>query len=223
VLAGDAAGARPHARESLTLAREVRMPYAVTTCLLVLGITIADSDPEQARTCLAESLDRIDALGYENINHLGCALALTAKVATPAATVEIARRALRNLQRVGEEGGWLVLVLSLTARALVATRPDAAAVIQGCAYSRGRATATSGADTSSSSTPPPIPTRGSSLGYLGQLRRETTRELSAALGDDRLRQRWAEGNAMGYADVITYTLAQTAAPPPKTDSRAAAT
>ena len=221
-LAGDAAGARPYARESVTLAREVGMPYAVTTCLLVLGITIADSDPEQARACLAESLDRIDALGYENINHLGTALALTAQVATPAATLEIARRALRHLQRVGEEGGWLILVLNVTARALVATRPDAAAVIQGCAYSRGRAAATSGADTSSS-TPPPIPTRGSSLGYLGQLRRETTRELSAALGDDRLRQRWAEGNAMAYADVIAYTLSQTAALPPETDRRVPAT
>ena len=217
-LAGDAAGARSYARESLTLAHEVGMPYAVTTSLLVAGITIADSAPEEARACLGESLDRIDALGYENINHLGSAVALTAKVATPTATLEIARRALRHLQRVGEEGGWLVLVLNLTARALVATRPDAAAVIQGFAYRRGRFDTTD-AEISSSSASTPMPSREASLSYLGELRRETTRELTAALGDDRLRQRWAEGSAMSYADVIAYALAQTAAPPPEADSR----
>jgi hypothetical protein len=42
------------------------------------------------------------------------------------------------------------------------------------------------------------------------VRRETTRLLAAALGDERLRQLRAEGDAMGDDHAVTYTLDQIA-------------
>ena len=75
-IAGDETAAVPLAGEALALARQADMPYVLITALLVLGNALADTDPDQARACLDESLDRSAALGYENTNTLGLAFVL---------------------------------------------------------------------------------------------------------------------------------------------------
>jgi hypothetical protein len=79
-IAGDETGAVPLAGEALALARQADMPYVLITALLVLGIALADTDPDQARACLDESLDRRAALGYENPNSLGLAIVLVSRL-----------------------------------------------------------------------------------------------------------------------------------------------
>ena len=68
VLAGDAPRAVPLAREALTLARQIGDPALIASSLLAVGITVAETDPEQARACLRESRELSTALGYQ-----GCA------------------------------------------------------------------------------------------------------------------------------------------------------
>ncbi len=102
----------------------------------------------------------------------------------------------------------------MVARALAATRPEAAAIIHGAA--RGIVVRNLKTPVATESKPTP-PTTG---GYFGELRRETTGLLASALGEQRLRQLRAEGDAMDDEHAIDYTLAQIAdVLPDPTDKR----
>jgi hypothetical protein len=207
-MAGDATGAIPVAVEALALARQADMPYVLITALLVLGIALADTDPDQARACLDESLDRGAALGYENANTLGLTFVLVSRLDDARATLEIAGSTIRQLhwarQRV-----WLTGSLNVVARALVTTRPDAAAIIQGA--NRAITLQTLDRSVDSEATPTgPVPRSRATGGIFVEVRRETTRLLAAALGQERLRQLRAEGQAMEDERAVAYTLDQIA-------------
>jgi predicted ATPase/DNA-binding SARP family transcriptional activator len=205
---GDGLGAVDLAAEALALARRVDMPYAIINALLALGIAVAATDPDNARACLSESLERSAALGYENANNLGLALVLVSRLDDESATLEIASRTIRLLHWA-RQPVWLTSSLNLVARALVRTRPDAAAIVQGAA--RAITARTLETPVNSQSNPaPPGPTLGSPSGYFVDVRRETTRLLAAALGDERLRQLRAQGNAMDDDRAVTYALEQIA-------------
>ena len=57
----------PLAREALTLARQIGDPALIASGLLAVGITVVETDPEQARACLRESLELSTALGYQKL------------------------------------------------------------------------------------------------------------------------------------------------------------
>jgi predicted ATPase/class 3 adenylate cyclase len=207
-IAGDAPGAVPLATEALTYARRVGMPYAIANGLLVLGIALADTDPDQARACLNEGLERSAALGYENANHLAFATVLTSRLDDTPSTLEIARPTIRYLHWA-RQPFTLSACLTLVARALAPTRPDTAAIIQGSAHGihvRSLKTPPDPESKPAASSPAPATTGG----YFVEVRRETTRLLAAALGDQRLRQLRAEGDAMDEEHAVDYTLAQIA-------------
>ena len=74
VLVGDAPRAVPLAREALTLARQIGDPALIASGLLAVGMTVAETDPEQARACLRESLELSTALGYQSwLDHIWAA------------------------------------------------------------------------------------------------------------------------------------------------------
>jgi predicted ATPase len=207
-IAGDATGAAPLAVEALALARQADMPYALITALLVLGIALADTDPDQARDCLRESLDSSAALGYENANKLGLTLVLVSRLDDAPSTLEAASRTIRYLHWA-RQPIWLSSSLNLIARALVPTRPDAAAIIQGAARAitlRPRETP----DDRQTHQTPLGATPGNTSGYFVEVRRETTALLAAALGEERLSQLRAEGGAMNDDRAVDYTLDQIA-------------
>jgi Domain of unknown function (DUF4062) len=54
LLVGDAPGAVPLAREALALARKIGAPTLIATALLAVGMTVVETDPEQARAYLRE-------------------------------------------------------------------------------------------------------------------------------------------------------------------------
>ncbi len=68
LLVGDAPRAVPLAREALTLARQIGDPALIASGLLAVGITVVETDPEQARACLRESLELSTALGYQELD-----------------------------------------------------------------------------------------------------------------------------------------------------------
>jgi hypothetical protein len=207
-IAGNETGAVPLAVEALALARQADMPYVLITALLVLGNALADTDPDQARACLDESLDRSAALGYENTNSLGLAFALVSRLDDAPATLGIAGTTIRQLHWA-RQPVWLYASLNVVARALVTTRPDAAATIQGAARAITLQTIETPVDSKANPTRPG-PTPRTTGGLFVEVRRETTGLLAAVLGAERLSQLRAEGEAMEDDRAIAYTLDQIA-------------
>jgi len=203
--AGDAPSAVPLAVEAVALARQIGMPYAIAYGLLVLGIAVADSDPDQARACLRESLERSFALGYENANNLVLAMLLTSRVDDTPATLEMAGDTIRHLHWA-RQGPWLTASLNVVARALAPARPEGAAIIQGTAHAISLRAFGPFPDQSSSS--PRRATPATAGGLFVEVRRETTRLLASTLGEQRLRGLRAEGDAMDEDQAVAYTLAQ---------------
>ena len=95
-------------------------------------MTVAETDPEQARAYLRESLELSTALGYQSALDLAWAAGLAFLVNDRTATLELGRRAIRALQRGGDRL-LMSFLLHTIAGALAATQPEAAAMIQGAA------------------------------------------------------------------------------------------
>jgi predicted ATPase len=182
LFAGDAPRGVPLAREALLLARQIGDPALIATGLLAVGTTVVETDPEQARAYLRESLELSTALGYQGALDLVWAAGLAFLVNDRTATLELGSRAIRALQPGGDR--LLVsLVLDMIAGALAATQPEAAAIIQGAAEAYAVA--------------PPTIARPISL------------IVTEALGEERARELRARGADMDWDQALAYTLAQT--------------
>jgi predicted ATPase/class 3 adenylate cyclase len=181
LLVGDAPTAVPLAREALVLARQTGAPALISAALLAVGAAVGGTDPEQARACLRESRELSTALGYQSPRGLVWATGIAFLVGDRASALESGRRAIRYLQRGGDRMR-MGITLHIIAAALVSTRPDAAATIQGAAEAyvlQPQRTA--------------------------QLINPTTAE---ALGEERARELAARGANMNWDQAIAYTLTQ---------------
>jgi hypothetical protein len=88
--------------------------------------------------------------------------------------------------------------------ALADARPDAAARLQGAARTIGR-TLAANQGPPGGATAVPAPGRA---GYVYELRREATRRLAPALGEELLNQRRREGEEMTLDDAVAYALTE---------------
>ncbi len=181
LLVGDAR-AVPLAREALVLARQIGAPALIASGLLAVGATVAETDPEQARACLRESLELSTALGYQSALDLVWAAGIASLVNDRTATLELGRSAIRALQRGGDR---LLMsnVINIIAGTLAAAQPEAAAIIQGAAKAY--------------MVEPPNFDRPVSL------------IVTEALGEERARELRARGADMDWDQAIAYTLTQT--------------
>jgi predicted ATPase/class 3 adenylate cyclase len=180
LLVGDAPRAVPLAREALTLARQIGDPALIASGLLAVGMTVVDTDPEQARACLRESLELSTALDYQSA--LGSrAAGLAFFVSDRTATLELGRRAIRALQPGGDRlrMGFLLHVI---AGALAATHPEAAAMIQGAAE-----------------TYVAEPPRFAPFSLI----------VTETLGEEHARELRAHGAEMDWDQAVAYTVTQT--------------
>src|SRR5215218_3523026 len=132
VLVGDAPRAVSLAREALTLARRIGDPALIATALLVVGAAVVETDPEQARACLRESLELSTALGYQGALDLAWAVGLAFLLNDRTATLKLGRSAIPAVQRGGDRL-LMGITLQMIAGTLAATQPEAAAIIQGAA------------------------------------------------------------------------------------------
>jgi hypothetical protein len=183
LLADDAPAAIPLANEALALARQVGAPALVANGLLAVGAAVAETDPEQARACLRESRELSTALGYQSPMGLAWAAGIAFLVGDQAATLELGRRAIRGLQWGGDRIQ-LGVVLHIIAAALTATRPDAAAIIQGAAEAHA-------------------------VGSAKRIVELITSIVAAALGEERARELRDRGADMDWDQAVAYTLTQT--------------
>jgi predicted ATPase/class 3 adenylate cyclase len=179
LLIDDAPAAVPLARQALALARQTGAPALIATGLLALGAAVAGTDPEQARSCLRESRELSDALGHHSAIDLLWATAIAFLLGDQAATLELGRLAIRGLQWAGRIR--MGLVLYMIAGALLTTRPDAAAIIQGAAEA--------------------YVVESPTFALLSPA-------ITASLGQERARELRARGAGMDWDQAVAYTLNQ---------------
>ena len=182
VLIGDDTGAVPLANEALALARQTGAPALVATGLLAVGMAIAETDPERARACLRESRETSTAHGYQSAIDLVWATAIASRMADRTATLELGRGAIRGL-RWGGDRLRMGMVIHMITGALAATRPEAAAIIQGAAEAYVVA-------------PPP---------HAAEL---VESHVPAALGEERARELRARGATMDWDQAVAYALTE---------------
>jgi predicted ATPase/class 3 adenylate cyclase len=180
LLVGDAPPAVPLASEALDLARQIGAPALVAAGLLAVGATVAGTDPGRARACLDEGRELSTALGYQSALDHVWATGIAFLVGDQTTTLELGRGAIRALQWGGDRLR-MGLVLHLIAGALAATRPEAAAIIQGAADAYV--------------VQPPMFALLSSA-------------VTASLGDERARELRASGADMDWDQALAYTLTQ---------------
>jgi predicted ATPase/class 3 adenylate cyclase len=181
VLVDDTPGAVPLANEALALARQIGAPALIATSLLAVGLAVAGTDPGKARACLRESRELSTALGYQSALDLVWATGIAFLAGDPTGTLELGRRAIRGLQWGG--GLRMGFVLYMIAGALVTTRPDAAAIIQGAAEAY--------------------------VGESPKFAQLISLILTEALGEERARELRARGADMDWDQTVAYTLTQT--------------
>jgi hypothetical protein len=92
VLAGNAPAAVPLAREGLALAREVGAPAIVATALLGMGLSVAGTDPGQARAYLSESREISATVDHHSAMDLIIATGIAFVIRDRAAALELADR-----------------------------------------------------------------------------------------------------------------------------------
>jgi hypothetical protein len=183
LLVGDAPGAVLLAREALALARQVGAPALIATGLLAVGAAVADTDPGQARARLRESRELSTALGYQSAVDFTWAAAIALVINDQAAALQFGRRALRGLEWGGDRVR-VGLVLHVIAGALAATRPDAAAIVQGAAAAHA-------------------------AGPAARIVEQISSIVAAALGEEGAQELRARGADMDWDQAVAYTLAQT--------------
>jgi hypothetical protein len=137
--------------------------------------------PEQGRAYLHESLELSTALGYQGAFDLVTAVGIAFLLNDRILTLELGRRAIRALQRVGDRLG-MDFTLHMIAGTLAATQPEAAAIIQGAAKTHMAES----------------PNFAPLISF-----------VTEALGEERARELRARGADMDWDQTIAYTLAQT--------------
>jgi hypothetical protein len=183
MLAGDDNRAVVLANEALALARQTGAPALIATSLLAAGAAVAETDPDQARACLRESRELSAALGYQSAIDLDWAATIAALINDQAAALELGRRAIEGL-RWGGDRIRTGLVLHMIAGVLAATRPDAAAIIQGAAHAHA-------------------------VGLAERVVQAISSHLTAVLGEERTQELRTRGADMDWDQAIAYTLTQT--------------
>jgi predicted ATPase/class 3 adenylate cyclase len=178
LLVGDTPRAVPLAREALTLARQIGDPALIASGLLAVGMTVVETDPEQARAYLRESLELSAALGYHRALELVWAGWIAFLLNDRTATLELCSSAIRALQRSGDRllMGWVLHVIAGT---LAATQPEAAAMIQGAAEA-----------------------------YVTESPTIARQFVTEALGEERARELRTRGAAMDWDQAVAYTVAR---------------
>src|SRR5512133_3886204 len=127
-------------------------------------------------------------------------------------TLELASGSIRHLHWRGDLR-YLAGVFNIVARTIASTAAESAAPLQGAAQRLATTTTTSGPDTApstsapiSSATPGREGRPAGAVGLIAELRRETTGLLRDTLGERRLHELRAQGEAMNTDEAVACAL-----------------
>jgi tetratricopeptide (TPR) repeat protein len=189
----------PTVEESVALARRSGMPSAMVISLNSMAMTLAERDPNRAKTVLRECVELASTPGQE----VATGFLMAALVATRLGDWKVALAlAARNMQLWRGVQAFMAAAPSLAvcARALAEDQPEVAGVLRGAAYAAYRrgSTGQSMPDTSGGN---------NSVNYLLEALREAGDIVTAALGEERRQQLRAQGAAMTLDEAVSYALA----------------
>ena len=200
------AEAVPVATEGLALARAPACRRLINECLVALAQALSRQDPERARALLLEAAHH--DLDYETYSELIRMTLAAAMIRDWPLTARFATRSIPHAHWMNHRP-YLHGTLTVSARALADTDPEAAATIQGAAYALLAIPAPTTATATTDAAPAPTPVGPADRGGLiVDTRRETTRLLVEALGDEQLRTLRDHGTAMDTDTAVAYTLAR---------------
>jgi hypothetical protein len=170
----------------------------------VSQVLLPADDPDQARSLLAEALQLATALGYESPFELSSAVFCAARLQEWPTTLRFIGRVLHHHARSGTVPLYVLAAhLNLAAHGLAEHQPEPAAILQGAvgALIRRLAPDVAAPVGGRTSTPNDV------AALVIEVRRDTTRFLTAALGEPRMRRLRAEGAAMNEDQACTYARA----------------
>jgi hypothetical protein len=206
-MAGNPEAAARLASEALDLARHSGAPVSIAESLTALAGALAGREPQRARALLAESLELQATIEFQNEHHVTSAALIAARLADWSLVLKLAPDAIRRLHWASDRP-YLSGIFNVVARALASADPESAAVLQGAARRltpaaalAPRAIEVTGADAISAAGEAP-----GGASFVTALRRQTTAALRDALGETRLHQLRAEGEAMDEDHAVAYAL-----------------
>jgi predicted ATPase len=203
-MAGDGDAAIALATEGLALAREVGMPTVISLNLNALAGALAEQDPPRARRLLHESVEMQTRLGYEAWAVVGQSAIVAARLEDWPLTLRLAQSAIRHLHWMSDRP-LLATMFNVVARALAPTDPDRAAMLLGAEQRllppEVQPNPTPVLITTTTSSPP-----STNSGFYTHTRQTTTGLLAHTLGEQRLHELRAEGEALDDDSSVAYAL-----------------
>jgi hypothetical protein len=194
------------ASEALDLARRSGGPVSIAQSLTALAGAIAEREPQRARAVLAESLELQATIRLHRAWDTTFATLIASRLADWPLVLKLAPDAIRGLRWAGDRP-YLSGIFNVVARALASSHPESAAVLQGAARRLipAAAHAPRAIDGAGANAISPAGAAPSSASFVTELR-QTTAALRNALGETRLHQLRAEGEAMDDDHAVTYAL-----------------
>jgi predicted ATPase len=206
-MAGNPDPAARLASEALDLARRSGGPAFIAQSLTALAGAIADHEPQRARALLAESLELQATIESQRAYATTSAALIAARLADWPLVLKLGPEVIRRLHWAGDRP-YLSGIFNVVARALASGDPESAAVLQGAARRlvpaaarAPRSIGVAGANAIS-----PAGGAAGSASLVTELRRQTTAALQDTLGETRLHQLRAEGEAMDDDHAVAYAL-----------------
>jgi predicted ATPase/class 3 adenylate cyclase len=200
---GDVREAARLASEGLGIARSIGAPLDIVRNLGVLAAALADSEPARSRALLDEAVTLREDLGVEGYADSAQLTFNAAQLHDWGLVRRIAPGAIRGLHWAGQPV-FLAGILNVAARAIADADPAAACVIQGTA--RRLATSAQPAPDAAASTSAAPPTAPTSASLVTRVRRETTALLAQGLGEERLHELRARGEALDNDHAVAFAL-----------------
>jgi predicted ATPase/class 3 adenylate cyclase len=206
-MAGDTDHAQVLATEGLTQARKVEAPTLIALNLVALAAALAEDDPAHANTLLRESITLCSSLGVESAPLANQAVLVSARIGDWRQTLALAAEAIPGLHWTGDRP-LLAAVLNLVARGIASGQPETAALLQGAARNL---LVPSGHRISAVPNNQPTPQTQATqttpeTDFVTTTRRTTTGQLVEQLGDTRLHELRAQGEAMSDDQAVTLAL-----------------
>jgi hypothetical protein len=203
-LAGDPEAAEPLATEGLARARQLGAPSYIAMNLVALAGALAGRDPPRAHALLDESLELHATLDFESPVEAVESTLIAGRMGDWELVLRLSPRAIRELDW---SASWPYLggILNVVARALAASDAESAAVLQGAAR-RFAPTRIPGSRRPVGSIGVSPGERGGPASFVTEARRQTTGIVRAALGEERLSDLGAEGEAMDRDQAVRYAL-----------------
>jgi predicted ATPase/class 3 adenylate cyclase len=206
-MAGNPEAAARRASQSLDLARRTGGPLSIAQSLTALAGAIADRERQRARALLAESLGMQATIESQRWYDTTFATLIASRLSDWPRVLTLAPGAIRGLHWAGDRP-YLSAIFNVVARALASDQPESAAVLQGAARRLipSVARAPRGTRVAGANATQPAGGAPSSASFLAELRSQTTAALRNGLGETRLHQLRAEGEAMDDDHAVAYAL-----------------